>query len=91
MLTAYIALLLCISPHVPEDDATAFAYAAEARGYELATSTGPECAVTLVPSDSDWADASMLGYDDGTLDGGRPQPLTVDRAADLLTAWESRL
>ncbi len=90
-MAIYLALLICLSDHVPEDDASAFARAAQRRGYEVQTGSGPECAATLVRSDSDWATVALLGYDDGTLDGGRPRPLTIARAHDLITAWEARL
>lgn len=90
LLEITIPLLLCISPYVGEDDASVFGRAAQHRGYDVQTGTGAECAATLYASDSDWAGVSLLGYDDGTLDGGKPQPLTLDRAADILTAWEAR-
>lgn len=90
-MTAFVALLICISGYVPEDDASAFARAAQRRGYDVQTGSGPECATTLVRSDSDWTTATMLGYDDGELDGAAHKPLTVDRAVDLITAWEARL
>lgn len=90
LLEITIPLLLCISPYVGEDDASVFGRAAQHRGYDVQTGNGPECAATLFASDSDWADVSLLGFDDGTLDGGRPVQLTMDRADALITAWEAR-
>jgi hypothetical protein len=86
-----IALLLCISDHVAEEDASAFARAAERRGYDVQAEDGPGCAATLFASDSDWADYRRMGFDDGGLDNGNPRPLTIDRSNDIITAWEARL
>jgi hypothetical protein len=90
-MTIYISLLLCISGFVPQRDADTFALAASQRGYDVLVGWDVGCAATLHASDSDWADVSMLGYDDGTLDGGRRVRLTSERAEDIIISWEARL
>lgn len=89
-MTIFVNLLLCISAYVPQHDARVFGAAANARGYDVFVGWSEGCAATLHASDSDWATTRLLGYNDGTLDGGCPAALTPERAADIITAWEAR-
>lgn len=80
-MITYIALLLCISPIATEHDRNMLAREAVKRGYDVHLGTSPVCIVEAMPGLQDLTYAEIWTF---------REPLTVERANDLVTAWEAR-
>jgi hypothetical protein len=80
MLT--VALLLCLSPMMPQAHANTFAKVAHARGYDVQIGHSPACAVDVIRADETLVYDTLLTY---------RGPMTADLAHDLLISWEARI
>lgn len=80
MLT--VALLLCLSPVLPQAHANTFAKVAHARGYDVQIGHSEACAVDVMRADETLSFDTLLTY------SGR---MSATKAHDLLLSWEARL
>jgi hypothetical protein len=77
-----VAILLCLSPMMPQAHANTFAKVAHARGYDVQIGHSEACAVDVMRADETLTYDTLLTY---------AGPMRATTAHDLLISWEARL